>query len=137
MELLETQDPDRKRLLETSDHHKRAMEKQLNEMTKKTDQMLMNALIIGGSLAATYFIISTLSSKRKKKKKKIAEAAAAAAGESPVQAVEEEEDDDDEPTLLSKVGTRLIDQATVILLDLAKQKLAEYMASRNKSDDHS
>ena len=135
MELLETQDPDRKRLLETSDHHKRAMEKQLNEMTKKTDQMLMNALIIGGSLAATYFIISTLSSKRKKKKKKIAEAAAAAAGESPVQAVEE--DDDDEPTLLSKVGTRLIDQATVILLDLAKQKLAEYMASRNKSDDHS
>ena len=135
MELLETQDPDRKRLLETSDHHKRAMEKQLNEMTKKTDQMLMNALIIGGSLAATYFIISTLSSKRKKKKKKIAEAAAAAAGESPVQAVEEE--DDDEPTLLSKVGTRLIDQATVILLDLAKQKLAEYMASRNKSDDHS
>ena len=135
MELLETQDPDRKRLLETSDHHKRAMEKQLNEMTKKTDQMLMNALIIGGSLAATYFIISTLSSKRKKKKKKIAEAAAAAAGESPVQAVEEE--DDDEPTLLSKVGTRLIDQATVILLDLAKQKLAEYMASRNKTDDHS
>ena len=135
MELLETQDPDRKRLLETSDHHKRAMEKQLNEMTKKTDQMLMNALIIGGSLAATYFIISTLSSKRKKKKKKIAEAAAAAAGESPVQAVEEE--DDDEPTLLSKVGTRLIDQVTVILLDLAKQKLAEYMASRNKSDDHS
>ena len=135
MELLETQDPDRKRLLETSDHHKRAMEKQLNEMTKKTDQMLMNALIIGGSLAATYFIISTLSSKRKKKKKKIAEAAAAVAGESPVQAVEEE--DDDEPTLLSKVGTRLIDQATVILLDLAKQKLAEYMASRNKSDDHS
>ena len=135
MELLETQDPDRKRLLETSDHHKRAMEKQLNEMTKKTDQMLMNALIIGGSLAATYFIISTLSSKRKKKKKKIAEAAAAAVGESPVQAVEE--DDDDEPTLLSKVGTRLIDQATVILLDLARQKLAEYMASRNKSDDHS
>ena len=136
MELLETQDPDRKRLLETSDHHKRAMEKQLNEMTKKTDQMLMNALIIGGSLAATYFIISTLSSKRKKKKK-IAQAAATATGESPVQAVEEEEEVDDEPTLLSKVGTRLIDQVTVILLDLAKQKLTEYMASRNKSDDHS
>jgi Icc-related predicted phosphoesterase len=134
MELLETQDPERTRLLETSDHHKRAMEKELSEMTKKTDKMLMNALIIGGSLAATYFIISTLSSKRKKKKKKIAQALAAA-GEGPVQAVEEEEDD--EPTLLSKVGTRLIDQATLILLELAKQKLAEYMASRNKPDDHS
>ena len=70
MELLETQDPERKRLLETSDRHKRAMEKELSEITQKTDRVLKNALIIGGSLALTFLIVSSLAKRRKKKKKK-------------------------------------------------------------------
>jgi len=135
MELLETQDPERKRLLETSDRHKKAMEKELADLTKKTDRMLQNALIIGGSLAVTFLIISTLSKKRKKKKKKQAIASAAKAGE-PVDTSELEEDDDT-PSILGQVSKQILNAASVVLLDIARQKLSEYLASRNQPDEHS
>ena len=83
MELLETQDPDKKKLIETSDRHKRAMEKELSDLTEKTDRVLKNALIIGGSLALTFLVISALSKKRKKKKKKLALEASAQADLTP------------------------------------------------------
>ena len=134
MELLETQDPERRRLLETSDRHKRAMEKEITDLTQKTDKMLKNALIIGGSLAVTFLVISAVSKKRKKKKKKLALAEAAKSGEL-IDPVAEEEDDG--PSVLEQVGTQLLNQASVILLDLARQKLSEYLATRNKSDEHS
>ena len=135
MELLETQDPDKKRLIETSDRHKRAMEKEISDLTEKTDRMLKNALIIGGSLVVTYFVISALSKKRKKKKKKIALAEAAKTGEGIDPVVEEEVDDG--PSVLGQVGTQLLNQASLLVLDIARQKLSEYLATRNKPDEHS
>ena len=56
MELLETQDPERRKLIETSDRHKRELEKEVKAMSDKTEQVLKNALIIGGALALTYFM---------------------------------------------------------------------------------
>lgn len=135
MELLETQDPERKKLIETSDRHKRAMEKELQDLTQKTDRVLKNALIIGGSLALTFLVISTLSRKRKKKKKKQDAALAAQAGLPGEPA--ETEDDEDGPSILGRVGTQLLNQASLILLDLARQKLKEYLATRNTPDDNS
>ena len=134
MELLETQDPERKKLIETSDRHKRAMEKEVDELTKKTDRMLMNALIIGGSLAVTYFLIGSIAKRKKKKKKKVG-LASAASTEGP--AVQADEQEDDEPSVITKVGNHLLQQATMLLLDLAKDKLTEYLESRKKSDEHS
>ena len=134
MELLETQDPERKKLIETSDRHKRAMEKEVDELTKKTDRMLMNALIIGGSLAVTYFLIGSIAKRKKKKKKKVG-LASAASPEGP--AVQADEQEDDEPSVITKVGNHLLQQATMLLLDLAKDKLTEYLESRKKSDEHS
>ncbi len=135
MELLETQDPERIRLLETSDRHKKAMEKELTDLTKKTDKMLKNALIIGGSLAVTFLIISSLSTKRKKRKKKQAMAAAVKAGE-PIDLIESNEADDS-PSVLGQVSKQIINAASVVLLDIARQKLSEYLATRNKPDEHS
>ena len=131
MELLETQDPERKKLLETSDRHKRAMEKELTDLSKKTDRVMKNALIIGGSLALTFVVISMLSSGKKKKKKKRALEAASQEGISTT--IPEE---DEAPSLISQVGNQLLNQASVILLDLARQKLKEYLATRNAPDDH-
>ena len=131
MELLESQDPERKKLIESSDRHKKAMEKEVDELTKKTDRMLMNALIIGGSLAVTYFLISSIAKRKKSKKKKIALADSAG---SENQAPEVEED---EPSVITKVGNRILEQATMMLLDLAKEKLMEYLESRKKADEHS
>lgn len=135
MELLETQDPDKKKLIEASDRHKRAMEKELTDLTQKTDRVIKNALIIGGSLALTFLVISALSKKRKKKKKKLALEAAAQAGLTPETASEEE--DDEGTSILGTVGTQLLNQASVILLDVARQKLKEYLATRNTPDEHS
>ena len=134
MELLETQDPERKKLIETSDRHKRAMEKEVDELTKKTDRMLMNALIIGGSLAVTYFLIGSIAKRKKRKKKKVG-LASSASTEGP--ALQADEQEDDEPSVISKVGNHLLQQATMLLLDLAKDKLTEYLESRKKSDEHS
>jgi hypothetical protein len=135
MELLETQDPDRKRLLETSDRHKKAMEKEIADLTQKTDRVLKNALIIGGSLAVTFLVISSLSKKRKKKRKKQALAADTKAGE-PIDAMETD-DDDEGPSILGQVSKQVLNAASVVLLDIARQKLSEYLATRNKPDEHS
>lgn len=133
MELLETQDPEKKKLIETSDRHKRAMEKELQDLTQKTDRALKNALIIGGSLVLTFLVVSALSRKRKKKKKKLAAAAAAEAGIS-AENTEVAEEEDEGPSVLGQVGTQLLNQASVILLDIARQKLKEYLATRNAPD---
>ncbi len=133
MELLETQDPEKKKLIETSDRHKRAMEKELQDLTQKTDRALKNALIIGGSLALTFLVVSALSRRRKKKKKKLAAVAALEAGIN-TENGEVAEEEDDGPSILGQVGTQLLNQASVILLDIARQKLKEYLATRNAPD---
>ena len=132
MELLEGQDPEKKKLIETSERHKRALEKEVGDMTKKTERMLTNALIIGGSLAATYFIISSISGRKKKKKQKNAKAKSAA-----TEGVEENVEEDHGPSVMGQIGTKILNQATILLLDLAKEKLFEYLESRKKADENS
>ena len=139
MELLESQDPEKKRLIETSERHKRALEKEVSELTEKTDKMLTNALIIGGSLLATYFVVSAFSGgskKRKRRKKKVVLVAKTPKEDS--ESVEEsEEEEDSGPSLMNTVGNRVLSQASVILLNIAKDKLFEYLESRKKSDENS
>lgn len=135
MELLESQDPEKKKLIETSDRHKRELEKEVHDLTKKTERVLTNALIIGGSLALTYFVISSLSGKKKRKKNKAAKARAASA--SPDGIDEELEEADYGPSIVSQIGTRVLNQATVMILQIAKEKLFEYLESRKKADENS
>lgn len=130
MELLETQDPEKKKLIEASERHKRELEKEIHEMSDKTEQAVKNALIIGGTLAAVYLAVR-LASGTKKKREKIK-------GEN---LVNEEEDDQEvyasakksyTPSFLSQVGERLAAQATAMVLQVAKDKLAEYISKRNE-----
>ncbi len=132
MELLESQNPEKKKLIETSDRHKRALEKEVHDLTKKTEQVMINALIIGGSLALTYFIISSLSGKKKRKKNKIVKAQAAS-----LDGNDESEEVDYAPSVVSQIGTRVLNQATVMILEIAKEKLFEYLESRKKADENS
>ena len=133
MELLETQDPEKKKLIETSDRYKKELETEVTALTKKTERMLTNALIIGGSLALTYFVISSISKgKRKKKRNKIAKA-----DQEAEDGVEEVEEANSEPSVLGQIGTKVLNQATILLLDIAKEKLFEYLESRKKSDENS
>jgi len=140
MELLEGQDPDKKRLIETSERHKRALEKEVNQLGAKTEKMVTNALIIGGSLALTYIVVSSLSSAKKKKRKKKAKAVKAQVEETSdgeEDAMSEEEESTIAPTIISMVGSRLINTVTFMLLDIAKEKLFDYLKSRKQGDENS
>lgn len=138
MELLETQDPEKKKLIETSERHRRELEREVTAVTQKTEKVLTNALIIGGALALTYFAVTQLSGgakKKKRKKKSIVIEAAAPAKAEQAAADDEEEEDDANPNLLSQIGNKMVNQATLILLDLARQKLSEYMQTRKSEDE--
>jgi FtsZ-interacting cell division protein ZipA len=132
MELLETQDPEKKKLIETSERHKRELEKEIHEMSDKTERTLKNALIIGGTLAVVYLIVSNINTTKKKRKKVKADAAREGI-------IAEEADDDAEESsvsgassFISQVGERLTAQATAMLLEMAKDKLAEYLNKRKQ-----
>ena len=134
MELLETQDPDKKKLIESSERHKKALEKEVNELSKKSEKMLTNALIIGGSLALTYVAIRSFSGGKKKKKKKNKSKNQSAEA---VATTEEHDLENESPSMISQVGTQILNQATLLLISMAKDKLAEYLQSRKKPDENS
>jgi hypothetical protein len=129
MELLETQDPEKKRLLETSNRHRQEMEREIKDISQKTEKYLKNALIIGGALALTYLVVNQLSSSKAKKKKSREEKA----DDNSIS----EEPAHESPSLLSKMGDKAMNMATLILLDLAKEKLSEYLQNRKSKDEDS
>lgn len=130
MELLETQDPERRKLVETSDRHKRELEREVKDMSDKTEKVVKNALIIGGVLAVSYLLITQLGAGKKKKKLKAKSAVVATTNE-------EEEDEPEVPGVLSQIGTKVVDTATLVLLDLAKEALAEFLKNRKQKDGNS
>ncbi len=127
MELLETQSPERRKLLETSERHKRELEKEMKGVSEKTEKAITNALIIGGSLALTYFVVSQLTKSKKTKSKKV---------KTPSLPDEEESEVESQsvPSLVSQISEKLISQASVILLDIAREKLSEYLTKRKNEN---
>jgi Icc-related predicted phosphoesterase len=135
MDLLETQDPEKKRLIETSDRHKHELEKEVKAISDKTEHVVKNALIIGGTLALTYLVISQVGSfKKKRKKVKTKQNENEETTESDL---EEVGTSYSPPSFLSQIGERLATQATALLLGIAKDKLAEYLSHRKQKDENS
>jgi hypothetical protein len=129
MELLETQDPEKRKLLETSNRHRQEMEREIKDISEKSEKVLKNALIIGGVLALTYIVATQLSSSKSKKKK--------SRKDKDVENSVNEEPADESPSLLSQMGDKALNMATVLLLDLAKEKLSEYLQHRKSKDEDS
>ena len=133
MELLETQDPEKQRLIATSDRHKYELEKEVKEISDSTERVVKNALIIGGALAITYLVVSSLNSSNKKKKKAKAKQTGAVTTED--ESDVEKASTSFAPSFLSQVGERLATQATALLLGLAKDKLAEYLNRKQPNEN--
>ncbi|MCA6409638.1 MAG: hypothetical protein IM575_10985, partial [Cytophagales bacterium] len=93
--------------------------------------MVKNALVIGGVLAATYFLVSQLSSSNKKKKRARAKASIV----NPAEEIGEEEDET--PSVLSQISAKVADTATIVLIDLAKEALAEFLKNRKQQNGDS
>ena len=129
MELLETQDPERRRLIETSDRHKHELEREVKSLSDKTEKTLKNALIIGGVLAVSYLVVTQLSTSRKKKRR--------TKTKSITEPAEELLEEEAAPSMFSQIGAKVADTATLVLLDLAKDALAEFLNNRKQKDGHS
>jgi FtsZ-interacting cell division protein ZipA len=126
----ETDDPIKGTLLKKSAQYRDELEEEAKVISERTEKIIKNAVIIGGSLALAYFLYNQFSTSRKKKSK--------ARKEKPVQASslaagieEDEEEETSSPNkVLSQIGAALISQASVFLLSMAKEKLSEYLQAQ-------
>jgi hypothetical protein len=131
MELLDTDDP-KGHLLQKSAHHREQLEDDVKFISERTEKIITNALIIGGSLALTYFLVSRFSGSRTKVRSKTQK----------IRLVQQEPGEETEviheasaPGLVTQIGTALASQATVFLLGLAKEKLNEFMQAQSEKKE--
>lgn len=127
MELLESNDF-KSELLKKSEKHRAELEGEVKLISERTEKILTNALIIGGALVATYFLLSQFSGSEKKRKTKSRKIKI-------VNDVDNDETDVEEavpvaPGIVTQIGAALASQATVFLLDLAKEKLSAYLQAQ-------
>ena len=95
--------------------------------SERTEKVITNALIIGGALALTYIIVRQFTGgkprKSATKKLKIVtepqEAVTVAAAQEP-------------PSIVSQLGNVLVSQASILLLNLAKEKIAAYLQAQKE-----
>jgi hypothetical protein len=126
---METDDPVKSQLLQRSTQYREDFEDEVKEISDRTEKVLTNALVIGGSLALTYFLYSQLSGSSSKKKHKVKKAKASGV----VAEVDEEEEEPSGPgQIISQIGTALVSQASVFLLSMAKEKLSEYLQAQEE-----
>ncbi|MGC3948287.1 MAG: hypothetical protein QM762_27900 [Chryseolinea sp.] len=121
---LENSDDIKMDLLKRSAKHREDLENEVRLLSARTETILTNALIIGGTLAASYFIVRQFTGKSGKRRKTRTKAVTVLPA---MTKAEPEEEVDDSPGIVSQIGTALASQATVFLLGLAKEKLAEYL----------
>jgi len=123
MSVLETND--KKQLLKKSWQQREALEHEVTLLSEKTEKVLTNTLIIGGSLAVSYLLMRQFFKSKKKTGKK---SKAVAKG-----AELEEEHTEHHPSFFSSVaseiGMALATQLTAFLLEIAREKLVEYLES--------
>ncbi|MBL0741645.1 hypothetical protein [Chryseolinea lacunae] len=127
MELLESNDP-KIELLKKSARHRQELEDEVKLISAKTEKIITNALIIGGTLAAAYVLMRQFSGSSKKPKAKASKIKVVQA-KAPAAEVEEVEETY-APGIMSQVGSAIASQATVFLLGIAKEKLGDFIQAQ-------
>jgi hypothetical protein len=117
----------KRELLRKSAKHRQEIEGEFKLITANTEKIITNALIIGGSLALTYFLVRQLSGSRKKSKGKHRRIKVVQAEAPEVVEVAQETHAAASPGVIGQVGAALASQASLFLLNLAKEKLMEYL----------
>ena len=125
MNLPESNDP-KEALLRKSAMHRHELEEEVKVISERTERIITNALIIGGTLAVAYFLVrqfsGSSSGKKTNEKKVVSNAEKSESGESA--------EANSTPGIVSQIGTALASHATVFLLTIAKEKLSEYLKSQ-------
>lgn len=124
----ETDDPIKSTLLKKSAQYRDELEEEAKVISERTEKIIKNAVIVGGSLALAYFLYTSFASSKKKKSRK--EKSLQATTSAPGIEVDEEEEESSPNKVLSQIGAALISQASVFLLSMAKEKLSEYLQAQ-------
>ena len=133
MQLTESNDP-KEELRKKSERHRQELEEEVKLISERTEKIITNALIIGGTLAAAYVIMRQFSSSSSKKRKRaVPKIKLVKANEESAQSEIIEEPS--APSIISQIGTTLASQASVFLLTIAKEKLMEYVESQFEKKD--
>ena len=134
MQTRESNDP-KEELLKKSERHRQELKDEVKMISERTEKVITNALIIGGTLAAAYFLMRQFSGSSPKRKKKVVvpkiKVVKATEGSEETETIEEPF----EPGVISQIGTALATQATVFLLGIAKEKLMQYLNSQFEKKD--
>lgn len=107
--------------MEVSERHKEEIKREIGSLSDNTKQIFTTALFIGGALTLAYFAFNRVGTDKRKKRT----------------SRKDEKNEDrvegastNSPSLFSQVGDVVIAQATLFLLDLAKEKLSEYLQQK-------
>jgi hypothetical protein len=129
MKFQESDDP-KDLLLKKTAKHKQELEEEVKSLSEGTEKLITNAVVIGGTLLVTYFLVRQFTkSKTKKRAKKVKIVKDADANVDADASVS-----DSSPGIVSQIGSALAAQATVFLLDLAKDKLSAYLQARGEKE---
>lgn len=133
MEILERQDPEKKKLMDEVSYHKRQLESGAKEVSRQTEKLLTNAVIIGATVTLSYLLYKSLAGSSKKSKKS---ETASLIGEAPAEVSTPVSTDQPSRTskILSDIGNRIAEEATLFLLNMAKEKLIAYLETKKKPD---
>jgi hypothetical protein len=131
---------EKKKLKTQSDLYKDEFEKELKLVKYQTNELIKNTLIIGGSLALTYILFRQITAGKKRKKRMASNAVITNVERSQPEDLTLIEQPSRFATIASEIGTTIANEATFFLLNLAKEKLMELLASKESTqsdDDHS
>lgn len=126
---LQTDDPVKSQLLRKASQQREDLGDEWKELSERTEKIVTNALIIGGALALTYILVRQFSGTKQKKSKPKKAATKSEADAEP-------EEESPVSTVLSQIGTAVLSQATIFLLNMAKEKLSEYIQAKAQKNDH-
>ena len=115
MNLLESNDP-KEALLKKSAMHRHELEEEVKVISERTEKIITNALIIGGTLAVAYFLVRQFSGSTPKKKVSEQKGITASSQAD----VKESTEEPSAPGIASQTATALASHATVFLLTIAK-----------------
>ena len=121
MELLETADPEKKRLMDEVRKRREQLDAEAGSLARKSNRQLSNALMIAGVLVGSYLIYRAISGSRKSQK------------DQPVRdGAEKKASSETSRKSANTMGSRLAQLAVVFLLNLARERVAAWLASRKQ-----
>ena len=121
---LETDNPEKGELLLRSAHHRELLEDEIKAISARSEKILTNALIIGGSLALTYLLVISFAGSRKQKSR------SRKAERDDANDSTDETEKHREAGVISQIAGVLVAQATGILLSIARDKLVEFLQAQ-------